>query len=377
MRSERAASPWFPVGEDSVQLLRDGVQAFPAMLGAIARAEREVLLEMYWVGADACGERFRGALTDAARRGVTVRVIYDAVGSIDITPGWWGSLREAGGEVNVFHPFSPLMRGFGWRFLEERDHRKMLVVDGLIGFTGGVNLGNPWLPIEEGGQGWRDDVIAVRGPCAGELRTLFFRTRRRLTRDPPPKDLRPIARNSTRPVRVLTTRALPRRRIHREYVLHIRRARERVDIANPYFIPDRAVRRALFGAVARGAKVRVLLPERGDVPFVHLAMEATFDTLLRHGVELYTMAGPMMHAKTAIIDDDFATIGSYNLDERSWRKNLEVNIAVEDSAFPKHVRRWFEHDLERSKRIDPSTWSDRSRSRRAGEWVALALRKLW
>jgi len=375
--TEAAASPpWFQVAADQVRLLRDGREAFPAMLEAIDGAEREVLLEMYWIGADAAGERFRAALVRAARRGVVVRVVYDALGSLDISLEWWAPLLECGGEVFEFHPLSPLRRDFQMKLVEQRNHRKILVVDGTLGFTGGINLSHEWLPEEQGGQGWRDDMISVRGPAAQELRALFYRTRRRFVRDPIPADVTPVRRAHTRPVWVLASRALPRRLLHREYVLRIQRATRRVDLANSYFVPDRRVRVALARAVARGVRVRVLVPERGDVPVVQFAVEAMFDRLVRRGIEVYSMPGPMLHAKTAIIDD-FTTIGSYNLDERSWRKNLEVNLAVEDPTFAGHVRGWFEHDLSRATRVDLATWRTRPWTRMGAEWLALTFRKLW
>jgi cardiolipin synthase len=370
-------SPWFQVGDDAVRLLRDGVEAFPAMLDAIAHAEQEILLEMYWVGADRAGARFRDALTERARANVKVRVMVDALGSLDVPVRWWAPLLEAGGEVLEFHTLSPFNKDFHWRLVELRDHRKMLVVDGKIGFTGGINLSYEWLPVEEGGKGWRDDMIAVRGPTASDLRTLYYRTRRRVTLKPGPTDLQRIPQEPTRPVWVLATRTLRRRRIHQEYIRRIVHARERVDIANGYFIPNRRVRAALYGAVARGVRVRVLLPKHGDVRVAQLAVEGRFEQLLRNGVELYAWLGPMLHAKTAIIDDSFATIGSYNLDERSWRKNLEVNLAVEDVPFARYVRKWFERDLERAERIDLTTWRTRPFSHRALERLALAFRKFW
>jgi cardiolipin synthase len=176
---------------------------------------------------------------------------------------------------------------------------------------------------------------------------------------------------------VLASQRRYRRSIHREYLVRIGHARARVDIANPYFVPDRSVRAALFRAVARGVHVRVLLPSRSDVPIVQFAAEALYDTLLRHGVELYAYPGPMLHSKTAIIDDTFSTIGSYNLDERSWRKNLEINLAVEDRAFAAHVRTWFDHDVADATRIHLRSWRARSAARRGAEWVAWALRELW
>jgi cardiolipin synthase len=370
-------APWFAVGADAVRLLRDGAQAFPAMIEAIERAEREVLLEMYWVGADAVGERFRDALAARAGAGVRVCVIYDAIGSMGVTPAWWRPLFAAGGRAVEYHSISPLDPRFRLERVELRDHRKMLVLDGLHGFTGGINLAAPWLTVEQGGAGWRDDVIQVCGDATQELRTLFYRTWRKLTGENAPLDVRPLSRRHTRPVWVLASQWRTRRSIHREYVHRIAHARDRVDIANSYFVPDRRVRAALFRTVRRGVPVRVLVPAKSDVPVVQFAVEALFDTLLRHGVEIWTLPGTMLHAKTAIVDESFTTIGSYNLDERSWRKNLEVNLGVEDRDFARHVRAWFERDLAGATPVDLATWRERSLARRGFEWAAFAMRKLW
>jgi cardiolipin synthase len=369
--------PWFTVGVDRVRLLRDGAEAFPAMLAAIATAKSEVLLEMYWIGADEVGERFREALAERARAGIRVRVIQDAVGSMGVVPAWWRSLTDAGGEVVEYHAVSPLDPRFKIERIELRDHRKMLVVDSHRGFTGGINLATPWLPVDEGGDSWRDDMIEVEGETTQELRTLFYRTWRKLTGQIVPIDVRPLSRRRVRPVWVLASQWRSRRSMHREYVKRIGHARSRVDIANSYFVPDRRVRAALFRAVRQGVRVRVLVPGKSDVPVVQFAVEALFDTLLRHGVEIWALPIAMLHAKTAIIDDEFTTIGSYNLDERSFRKNLEVNLAVEDREFARYVRSWYERDLDVSTRIDLRTWRRRSLARRGFEWAAYALRRLW
>ncbi len=173
-----------------------------------------------------------------------------------------------------------------------------------------------------------------------------------------PHDVLPFVVRRTRPVYVLANNWRRRRAIRREYLFRIRNAQRSVDIANSYFVPDSAVRKALYKAVARGARVRVIVPLHGDVPIVQYAVEALFDQLLKHGVEVYSLAGPMLHCKTAVIDD-FATIGSYNLDERSWRKNLEVNLAVEDERFADHVRQSFDQDVAHSGRMDLTTWQKR------------------
>ena len=283
--------PWFAVGSDRVRLLRDGAEAFPRMIAAIAAARREVLLEMYWIGADAAGERFREALAATARTGVKVCVVYDALGSLGMTPAWWRPLFAAGGRAVEYHSISPLDPRFRLARVEMRDHRKMLVIDGVHGFTGGINLAAPWLPLSEGGAAWRDDVIEVLGDAAQELRALFYRTWRQLTRESAPLDVRPLSSTPRRRVWVLASRWRMRRSIHREYALRVARARDRVDIANSYFIPDRRVRAALFRAVRRGVRVRVLVPIKSDVPVVQFAVEALFDTLLRHGVEILGAAG--------------------------------------------------------------------------------------
>lgn len=370
--------PWFRAGGDDVRLLRDGVEAFPAMLDAIAAAQREVILEMYWVGPDAVGHRFRDALAARARAGITVRVIYDAVGSLAITDGFWQPLVRAGGEVHEYHPLSPLKPAFELARIEQRNHRKILVVDGRRGFTGGLNLARPWLPIAEGGEAWRDDMIEVVGHAAAEMRTLFYKTWRRVTRSlrAGPPDLVPLAKRPTGKVWVLASQQRSKRNLRREYLARLNRAERSIEIANSYFIPDRNVRSALYRAVLRGVRVRVLVPSKSDVAVVQFALEALYDTLIKNGVDIYCHSGPMMHAKTAIIDDRFATIGSYNLDERSQTKNLEVNIAVEDEAFATHVRAWFDRDLEHATHLDLYDWRARPLARRGLEYVAFALRRL-
>ncbi len=369
-------APWFTVGDDAVRLLRDGAQAFPAMLSAIAQAQREILLEMYWIGADAVGARFRDALAARARDGVKVLAIHDAVGSLGITPAWWRPLSDAGGRVFEYHSISPFDPRFRLERVEHRDHRKLLITDSIHAYTGGINLASPWLSFDEGGAGWRDDAIEVRGPATQELRALFYRTWRKLSGESPPLDVPPLPRRRTRPVWVLASQWRTRRSIRLEYLTRIRQARERIDIANSYFVPDHRVRAALYHAVHRGAQVRVLVPSKSDVPIVQFASEALFDTLLKRGVEIWALPDAMLHSKTAVVDD-FTMIGSYNLDERSWRKNLELNVAVEDAAFARHVRSWFERDLATARSIDRTTWRARPYTSRAMEWAAFAMRRLW
>jgi cardiolipin synthase len=218
------------------------------------------------------------------------------------------------------------------------------------------------------------------------MRTLFYKTWRRVwLRNLPldlgpmnvPRDLVPLSKKPRSKVYVLASLRRSRRNLRREYLARINGARTSVDIANSYFVPERSVRNALYRAVLRGVRVRVLVPAKSDVAVVQFAVEAMYESLLRRGVEVYCHPGPMMHAKTAIIDDVFATIGSYNLDERSRSKNLEVNVAVEDEAFAKYVRKWFDRDVETATRLDLYEWRARPLVRRGIEYMAYALRKLW
>jgi cardiolipin synthase len=352
--------------------LRDGAQAFPAMLEAIVAAKREIAVEFYWV-AGKIGRRFRDALEAAASRGVDVRVVFDSLGSRTTSAEWWRPLVAAGGQVREYNSILPIHDVFRLDHLMQRDHRKLLVVDGERGFIGGINLGDEWLPIDDGGAGWRDYAIAVQGDVAREMRFLFYRTWRRLTHEPGPLDLAPLPRATGRMAYVLASQRRRRRSIHHEYRARIRGARRSIDLAHAYFFPDVTLRRAVFGAAARGVRVRVLVPEESDVPGFQLLVEAMFPTFLRRGLEIYVLPPPMLHAKLAVVDEQFVTVGSYNLDE-GLRKNLEANVAVVDTAFAAYVTRCFEADLADARLVEPSALDQRSLVRRGAEWLALTLR---
>ncbi len=365
---------WFRVEGSEVCLLRDGAEAFPAMLEAIAAARREVLVEYYWI-AGKVGRRFREALAEVAARGVEVRVVYDALGTRGASVDEWASLIEAGGLVREYNPILAVHDVFRLERLTQRDHRKLLVVDGELGYTGGINLGDEWLPRDEGGAGWRDYAIAVRGDVARELRSIFYRTWQRVTHERSPLDVAPLARSHGRKAFVLASQRRRRRSIHREYHARFRGARRTIDLAHAYFSPDAVLRHALYRAADRGVRVRVLMPAESDVPGFQFLVEAMFPRYLRHGIELYLAPPPMLHAKLAVIDRQFVTVGSYNLDE-GLRKNLEANVAVIDGPFAAHVSECFERDLANATRVDATVIEGRSFLRRGAEWMALALRGL-
>ena len=337
-----------------VSLLRDGAESFPAMLNAISAAERQVLLEMYWFDSDRTGRRFAQALLEARGRGVEVALIYDSVGSWEADPAMFAELRSSGVHVLEFSPLLPWKRRFRLDRLSLRDHRKILVVDGELGFTGGINLADVWLPVEEDGQGWRDDMICVQGAAVSGLRTIFLRTWQReggaALRAQTARDTGPMGDQR---VRVLGEDfGIARREITRAYLLNIFRARRSVWITNSYFVPDPSVVRALKRAARRGVDVRVILPAYSDVEIVRHASRAMWGGLMRQGVRLFEFHRSILHSKSAVIDGVWSTIGSFNMDYRSLRANLEVNVAVHDSGFGSVMERSFQRDLEHSREVD-------------------------
>lgn len=373
-------------GEDAVTLLRDGLEALPRMFNAVRGAQREVLLEMYWLDSSPVGRDLVQALTARAKQGVKVRVIYDAIGSLGVDRSMYDPLLEAGGQVLEFNPIAPWRQRFRLTAVSRRDHRKILVVDGRAAFVGGLNIGMEWVPSSQGGGGWRDDVAELRGPCCERVRALFYdvwreqggevpddfvpRTRRQLTS---------LARAelSRERITVLGHDAWgARRAIRRAYLSRIRSARRRVIIVNPYFVPDGGVLRALHRAAKRGVEVLVVVPRMSDVPAVTWAGRALYAWLMRRGVQVYEWVGPMLHAKSALIDD-WATTGSYNLDFRSLRYNLEANVATTEAPFIDAMERTILDDL--ATHCEPVTleaWSRRPWSEKLRAAALYLFRKL-
>ncbi len=367
-------TPFLAVDANRVRLLRDGREAYPAMLEAIAAARREILFEMYWIQGDRAGLLFRDALVRKAREGISVRVSYDAVGSIGGPSSMWDPLRVAGGEVFEFGSLSALLGRFRFKKMNVRDHRKILVVDGETAFTGGMNVGDQWLPREAGGADWRDDAIEVRGPAAGELRSLFFETWAQTGRTSPPGVTR-LPRKTQGRVTTLTNRHGRARGIGPAYLRAIRRAERRIDITNPYFLPGPIFLSALQSAQRRGVEVRILVPGQSDVWVVSMAMSAVIGSLLESKARVFAFQGRILHAKTATFDDKLSMIGTYNLDPRSRRYNRECNVAVQDREVTLLARASFERDLETSEEVSLSAWKERPLSRRVFAWFAYPLRQ--
>jgi cardiolipin synthase A/B len=348
------------VPASGARLLVDGGEAYGAMLEAIDGAREHVALETYILRGDATGLRFRQALIRAAARGVCVQLIYDWWGSLALTGHFVREMTRAGVAVGVYHPL--VLRRPVWA-MNKRDHRKMLIVDGRLSFMGGLNIADEYAPAIEGGGGWRDTHIRLDGPeVAREMAALFnyawrratpydrTRTRRTIIRWGLRRRLarRPIdsAGNETDawpesdlPVSILGNEILRyRRRIRMAYLKAIHQARRYVLIENAYFIPSRSIRRALVQAARRGVAVGVVVTERNDVPITAYATRWLYEELLSGGVRLFEWPTGMMHAKTAVIDDAWSIIGSYNLDHRSLLHQLESVAIVADAGLAVRLR---------------------------------------
>ena len=343
-------------GGNHCTLLVDGKQAYPAMLEAIAKARRTVHLESYILRSDRTGWEFARLMGDRARDGVAVRVIFDAVGSMDLSADYVQYLRNRGVQQLEYHPVAPWRPRWAWG---RRDHRKVLVVDGRVGFTGGLNISDHYADPAYGG-GWHDMAVRIDGPAAYELdhlfRTVWVRETGRWFS---------LAGDAERAggdslVRVSANQEFLRRhRIRKAYLYALRRAGKRVAIANAYFVPDRKTRRTLYAATRRGACVRVLVQGESDVPAVAWAGRRLFDEHLRHGVRLFVWPGPVLHAKTVAIDGMWSSVGSYNMDHLSLLRNLEVNLHLLDERFTRELEDQFDRDVSQSQELDLAEWRRR------------------
>jgi cardiolipin synthase A/B len=357
-----------------VTLLHDGDQSLPAMLDAIAGAQREILLEMYWFGSDATGKKFAAALQERARAGVRVCVLYDAIGSFGADRQMFDAMGAAGCEVHEYNPLRwPWRRGF-W-FGHRRNHRKLLVVDAQVGMTGGVNLGDPWASEADGGQNFRDDVVRIEGPAVDSMRKICIRAQLAFGAAPF-TEFPPCAPCGDVAVHVLTNEPRSNRRvIERAYLAAIRSAKRRILVENSYFIPSFWVRRALAAAARRGVDVRVVLPYESDVPAVSYATRRQYANLMRNGLRVFEWGAGILHSKIAVIDD-WTTVGTHNLDYRSWLYNLEVNVIMQGGDISERLQARIERAIGQSVEVDARAWRYRPLIQRVLEYVFYAFRRV-
>jgi len=360
---------------NAVRLLRNGREAFPAWLEAIAAAQRRISLEMYIFNDDKIGRRFADALTQAARRGVEVRLLYDSVGCRHASPAFFEVMRSAGVWAVPYHPYR-FWRPHFWTLIR-RNHRKTLVCDGEVAFTGGINISDAWSPESEGGGGWHDAAVEVRGPAVATieavlLRTWNWRSKRRL-RLKQAQLVRSMPAGHV-PLAIIANREVVDRFAIRRAALHaIRASLSRVYLASPYFVPDPGFVRSLTHAASRGIDVRILVPKHSDTQSVDLASRATFSRLLPAGVRIF-QHHPVIHTKALLVDDGFVSLGSYNIDHRSLVYNLELVVNALDREHNDAVASMLEADMAAGKEIHWETFRKRSLVTRILERVAYSFR---
>lgn len=381
---------------NTARLLVDGPATFAAMKDAIAAARHRVLLQSYIVEDEGVAAEIGGLLLQRAAEGVKIAFIYDSVGSLGTASAFFDRLRAGGVAVCEFNPVNPLQRPGHWGWIE-RSHRKLLVADSDVAYTGGINLSDVYAngssgsgPIRRRAQardkedgepdtGWRDTQIELRGPVVGGLATVFAESwgaqgcEGALPPAPPPRQ----ATAGERIVKLLAAR--PEKGVNPTYtawVDAVRAAQRSVRLTVGYFAPGDDMLEALADAARRGVQVSLMLPGRSDVTMVLHAARSHYARLLEAGVEIHEMRHAVMHAKTAVVDGVFASVGSSNLDTRSITLNDEIDVIVLGDDFGNQMDALFAHDIATSTRIDPAAWPQRGLAQRLMEGVGRLLQPL-
>lgn len=364
-------------GGNKVTLITDGDSFFDAILSSIGKAKKSINLETYIFSSDSVGMLVAEKLSERARSGIEVNVIYDAVGSITASSQMFSMMREAGVEVIEYHPFVPWRRYWGLSF---RDHRKILVVDGKKAFVGGINIGREYAGRKYNGDSWRDTHVMVEGPSVKDIQFFFMENWYRNGGSILNTELYfpEIKESGDKLLMVLCARSRRNvRPVFESYISAIKNARHSIYITNAYFIPDAKIYRSLVKAAERGVDVRLILPGKSDIPFVKFAGMYLYKRYMKNGIRIFEYQESILHAKTAVIDGIWSTVGSSNLDRRSFRKNLEMNVAVLDQDFGEEIESVFLKDLKKSQEITLSDFQRRSLHLFMLEWLFYRFRNLF
>jgi cardiolipin synthase len=332
---------------NSVELLVDGDATFDSILAGIDAAENYILFQFFIVHDDQIGREVQSRLIAKARQGVKVYFLYDEIGSHDLPRRYKNELRDAGIEVYDFHTQKGPRNRFQLNF---RNHRKVVVVDGAVAWVGGHNVGDEYLGRDPEFGHWRDTHVRIEGPAALAAQLSFVEDWNWAAGKILDLDWTP--RSSTEDVPVLLVPSGPADELETAslmFVHAINTARERIWIASPYFVPDEAVVSALQLAGLRGVDVRVLIPDKADHLLVWLAAYSYLDDSTRTGVKFFRYLDGFLHQKVMLIDDQAATVGTANFDNRSFRLNFEITALVHDPAFAAAVQEMFEKDFEKSR----------------------------
>jgi len=367
-----------------VRLLMDGPETYRAMFAAITTARDHINMESYIFEDDEVGLRFADALIEKQRQGVQVNLIYDSVGTLGTPAEFFQRLRDSGVRTLEFNPIDPTTATAGWD-VNQRDHRKLLIVDGLVVFLGGINISSVYSGSSfrrhskadlHGELPWRDTDLQIEGPVVAEFQKLFLATWQAQHGEPlAPRKYYPTLQPQGKEV-VRAIGSSPDAEFSLIYVTllsAIGSAETEVWLTNAYFVPDPQLLAALEAAAARGVDVRLVLPGSSDSALVFNAGRSYYEQLLQAGVTIFERRGALMHSKTAVIDGVWSTVGSTNLDWRSFLHNQEVNAVVLGTEFGDRMRAAFESDVAQSEQITLEQWKRRPYSLRAKERFA----RLW
>jgi cardiolipin synthase A/B len=350
-----------------VETLLNGNEIFPAMLKAIREAEKTITFETYIYWSGAIGREFVDTLSEKARQGVRVHVLLDWVGSEKMEEASIQTMQDAGVEIEKYHP--PTWRT--WRRINNRTHRKILVVDGKTGFTGGVGIADEWLGNAQGADNWRDTHYRIEGPVVAQLQAAFADNWTKVKGSvlhggeyfPELKEhgshLAQVFKSSIEG---------GAESMHLMYLLSIAAAKKSINLSMAYFVPDALARDAMVAALKRGVRIQIILPSSYiDKPLVRSASRGTWGALLGAGAEIYEFQPTMYHCKVLIVDELWVSVGSTNFDSRSFKLNDESNLNVYNQEFAERQLADFKVDVTRSRQITFQEWETRPWTEKAWE----------
>jgi cardiolipin synthase len=359
---------------NQITALQNGEEIFPAMLRAIRAAQHTITFETYIYWSGRTGEEFAQALSERSRAGVKVHLMLDWLGSEKITPQLLTQMKEAGIEVERYHP----LQWFSLEKLNNRTHRKVLIVDGKIGFTGGVGIADQWAGHAQDPDHWRDMHFQVEGPVVAQFQSAFLdnwiKTTGRVLNGDAYFPKLPSA-GETKMHLFMSSPAGGSESMRLMYLMAITAAEHSIDIEAAYFIPDELMSRELIRARTRGVRIRVLLPDKHiDSETVRIATKRAWGPLLKSGVEIHEYDPTMLHCKMLIFDHLMVSVGSTNFDMRSFELNDEASLNVYDAQFAHRMTAVFEEDLKASTPYDYLHWQRRPWMEKIAEVVLIPIR---
>ncbi|MGY0798730.1 phospholipase D-like domain-containing protein [Lysobacter sp. A286] len=359
---------------NQVTALNNGDEIFPSMLEAIRSAQVSITFETYIYWSGAIGKEFTEALSERARAGIPVHVTIDWVGSLKMDQQLLDRMRDAGVRLERYRP----LHWYNLSRMNNRTHRKLLVVDGKIGFTGGVGIADPWQGHAQDPDHWRDMHFRVEGPAVGQIQAAFNDNWIKSTGEVlnGPKYFPALPPAGDIDAHMLT--ASPSggsESMHLMYLMAIAASEQSIDLTASYFVPDSLIISALVAARERGVRIRILVPgPHIDANAVRLASKSTWGPLLDAGVEIHEYQPTMIHTKLLVIDQELVSVGSTNFDIRSFQLNDEASLNIYDHEFAERMTRVFERDLESSKRYTYQTWQERPWTEKIAERVLLPIK---